>query len=420
MAVQYVADLPSRTSLADLGDVRCRARMTRHRHRYRFTEGQVVKMKDRSQTHLRRCLNNLLCAIAMTCSLPGSISVSSLVFAQETTPQETKPPATAAAEAANATTQPADQPPFPDLTIPANADLDALSEVLRRAKAAVPRSPDQYKQMQTAIRDAAKLQVQKLKGTDNPKMLQQAELDVIAASVALMTYFNEKQQAEVVEQLHQFLKGRTKLSLQDLQTGMFAASMLELQPNKKPSRDTYQLMDDLLKDDEREEMQNLRINLQAAVRRLNLLGEKFALEATAMNGEKVNIEQLAGKFVVVDFFATWCEPCLSEIPRLKKHYEKYQNKGLEVIGISLDGDEEALGEFLKRAELPWPVIHDNAEKLQDRIQMKFGVSSLPTVLLLNKEGTVVSLEARGAELDRLMDMLFEAPTPAPAPKTDNP
>ena len=69
--------------------------------------------------------------------------------------------------------------------------------------------------------------------------------------------------------------------------------------------------------------------------------------------------------------------------------------------------------------MPWQVIHDNAADPFDRLQLKFGVAALPTVLLLNKEGTVVSLEARGAELDRLMEMIFEAPTPAdPPPGSD--
>ncbi len=106
---------------------------------------------------------------------------------------------------------------------------------------------------------------------------------------------------------------------------------------------------------------------------------------------------------------------LERSPRLKAHFAKYNAQGLEVLAISLDDDAEALNKYLGEAELLWPVIHDNCEDLADRLQMKFGVSSLPTVLLLNKEGVVVSLEARGAELDRLMERLFEAPTPAEAP-----
>jgi hypothetical protein len=110
---------------------------------------------------------------------------------------------------------------------------------------------------------------------------------------------------------------------------------------------------------------------------------------------------------------------LSEVPRLKKYAIKYKDKGLEVLAISLDETREGLDKYLAEAELPWQVIHDDAVDPLERLQLKFGVAALPTVLLLNKEGTVVSLEARGAELDRLMEMIFETPTLAePPPSSD--
>ncbi len=90
-----------------------------------------------------------------------------------------------------------------------------------------------------------------------------------------------------------------------------------------------------------------------------------------------------------------------------------------MIAISLDDNRDALDKYLEEAKLPWPVIHDSAPELADKLQMKFGIASLPTVLFLNKEGVVVSLEARGAELDRLMERLFEMPTrPSPNRKPD--
>jgi thiol-disulfide isomerase/thioredoxin len=132
-----------------------------------------------------------------------------------------------------------------------------------------------------------------------------------------------------------------------------------------------------------------------------------------MDGKSIKTDDFAGKFVIVDMFATWCKPCIEEMSLIKTHYEKYKDKGLVVIGISLDEDRQKLEEFLAGSPLPWPIVHDNAENPLDRLQLKYGVSALPTVLLLNKEGTVVSLEARNAEQSRLMQMLFEAPTPAP-------
>ncbi len=307
---------------------------------------------------------------------------------------------------------------FPDLSIPSKADIPSLRKLIRVAKSARPRSPEQYKTMQTAIRDGSRKLTALLKGRETSAEYKQAELDAITASVALMTYFSDKQQAEIVEQLHAFLSSRKPLNLQDVQSGMFAAAMLELQPNKRPARETYELLDSLLEADQRQEMQSLRLNLQASVRRLNLLGNKLELTGVALDGRQVSVSEFEGKFVLVNFFATGDEPCLSEIPRIKKTLEKYRGKGLEVIGISLDNDVQKLKGYLAEAKLPWPIIHDNAASYQDRIQVQLGIFSLPTVLLLNKEGTVVSLEAHRAELDRLMQMLFEAPTPAaPLPES---
>lgn len=308
--------------------------------------------------------------------------------------------------------------PFPDLTVPPNANAQQLAQLLTAAKTARPSNPNQYQAMQTAIRDASKQLMKLLEGKKDSPEYQQAELDAITSSVALMTYFGEDAKQKTLEQVHAFLNSRKELSLQDLQTGMLTAAMLELQPDKTPARDTYKLMYDLLEKDEREEMQSLRINLQASIRRLELLGNKLDLDTKTIDGKPIKIDDFADKFVIVDFFATWCEPCLAEIPRVRKQFAKYQAKGLAVIGISIDEDAEQLEKFLKGAELPWPIIHDNHEDPLERLQMKYGISHLPTVLLLNKEGTVVSLAARGAELERLMQMLFEAPTPAaPAPPT---
>lgn len=308
---------------------------------------------------------------------------------------------------------------FPDLAIPEDADLESIAKIIARAKQAQPRSPEQYQAMQVAIRDGSRRALTLMKGKETTPEYKQAELDTISSSVLLMTFFGEDAKKKTLEQVHDFLKGRETLSMTDVQTGMMAAAMLELQPNKRPSRDTYELLDNLLEDDEREEMQSLRINLKANVRRLSLLGEKLELEAPTMDGKEISIEDFAGKFVVIDFFATWCKPCLSEVPHLKFHLDKYKSRGLEVVGVSLDKNIEALEKYLSDADLPWPIIHDSEEDPLKTLQMKFGISQLPTVLLLNKEGTVVSLEARGAELDRLMQMLFEAPTLAPPPEAGN-
>lgn len=309
---------------------------------------------------------------------------------------------------------PRELPPLPDLSFTANSSAEVLDKVIATAKGIRPGSPDQYSAMQTAIRDVSKQLMTVLKDKNLPRY-KQAQLDSMSASLALSTFFGDEARAKVFEQLKQMLKERETLSIEDVQMALIAAANLELNPNKKDARDIYALLDELLVEDKREEMQSMRINLQSSLRRIDLLGNKFQFEYKDVRNKPVKTEDFAGKFLIVDFFASWCQPCLSEVPRLKKHAAKYKDKGLEVLAISLDESREGLDKYLASAELPWQVIHDNAADPLERLQLKFGIAALPTVLLLNKEGTVVSLEARGAELDRLMEMIFEEPTPADPP-----
>lgn len=304
---------------------------------------------------------------------------------------------------------PAAVQPFPDLTIPEKADVATLQQVIMTAKSARPQSADQYRAQQIAIREAS-TQLIKVLPKDQPPYLQ-AELDSIISAVALLAFFNEDEKSNVVEQVKKFLTDKEQLSIQDIQMGLMAAGMLELQPSKAPSRELYQLLDSILEKDSREEMQSLRINLQASIRRLDMLGKPFELDATTIDGKEIRVGDYAGKFVLVAIFASWDPNCVAELNLVNAHYQRYAQRGLEVIGISLDEQLERLQDHLKSNPLPWPIVHDGSESPLDRLALKYGISALPTILLLNKEGTVVSLDARSNELNRLMQLLFESPEP---------
>jgi thiol-disulfide isomerase/thioredoxin len=75
-------------------------------------------------------------------------------------------------------------------------------------------------------------------------------------------------------------------------------------------------------------------------------------------GEPLSIAKFKGKVVLVDFWATWCGPCRGELPNVLAAYKKYHDKGFEIIGISLDRDENALKSFIKENGMVWPQYFD--------------------------------------------------------------
>lgn len=129
---------------------------------------------------------------------------------------------------------------------------------------------------------------------------------------------------------------------------------------------------------------------------------------TALDGREVDLKHLRGRVVLIDFWATWCGPCVAEIPNIKKVYEAYHDRGFEVIGITLDqpSDETKVRAFLKERNLPWPQFLDR-ENRTNRFATEYGIIAIPTPLLLDQEGRLVSDQARGPKLESEVKRLLK-------------
>ena len=145
---------------------------------------------------------------------------------------------------------------------------------------------------------------------------------------------------------------------------------------------------------------------QTGLLKHDLLGKPApALDVPDMEGKQVDWQQYEGKVVLVDFWATWCGPCLEEMPNLKTLYKDLHDQGFEIIGINEDGDPEQVKEYLKSAGITWRQIMDESDEL--KLGERFEATLLPSTFLVDRKGTIVQFDLRGGEIRRQVEELLE-------------
>ncbi len=132
-------------------------------------------------------------------------------------------------------------------------------------------------------------------------------------------------------------------------------------------------------------------------------GNKFPdFDEKDVAGKPLSVAKYKGKVVLVDFWATWCPPCVRELPNVLKTYEKHHAEGFEIIGISLDQDEKKLTDFTKQKNMPWQQYFDG-KGWSNKLAAKYGVSSIPATYLLDTEGKIIGNGLRGEELEEAVN-----------------
>lgn len=128
------------------------------------------------------------------------------------------------------------------------------------------------------------------------------------------------------------------------------------------------------------------------------LPKAIDFQVTDLNGNPLSLKKYRGKVILLDFWATWCGPCLVEMPNVKRVYQKYKDQNFQIIGISLDTSRSNLRSYLKREGITWPQFFDGAG-WKNSIAQKYGINSIPRMYLIDGNGIIRKENVRGRALE---------------------
>jgi thiol-disulfide isomerase/thioredoxin len=240
-----------------------------------------------------------------------------------------------------------------------------------------------------------------------PQLVLDVQFNILDGRAQGAAAMNGRQFAQLVDRLVAFLKQGPIDS-----DGARLAVDLGMAAEEHQKRDraiaTYTELGTLMAASSDEKVHSTSATLLGAARRLDLAGKPFVLQGSTLGGRAVDLKKYKGKVVLIDFFATWCGPCREEIPNISKCYRAYRKRGFEVVGVSLDRDRKTIADFLDKEKYPWTVLLDQYEArgTDKSLATYYGLFTIPQMILVGKDGRVLSIDVRGQRLNKALAEQF--------------
>jgi thiol-disulfide isomerase/thioredoxin len=298
-------------------------------------------------------------------------------------------------------------------------DAAALLKFIDDLRAFHPATLDEAREhrqkSQAALQTAAE-KVLTIEKDPKSEAYQKAKSLVLQLRIHSLSAAAPEEQKRFLGEVKEWLAQKGELVPSDLGLAFMTATTLQQSADKDLAVDALTSFGNLFKASKNEQFASYGDMMLGAVRRLNLLGNEMQIEGKTVDGKPFDWKSYRGKVVLVDFWATWCGPCVAELPNVKRNYELYKDKGFDVVAISLDRDRSALEAFLKEQQVPWVCLYEDSKNGQHPAAIYYGVMAIPTVILVDRDGKAVNLHARGEQLGAELARLLGPATPSPAPE----
>ena len=236
---------------------------------------------------------------------------------------------------------------------------------------------------------------------DNPKTVEAFEGSFMLASLLLQTHHPDaiayvelaaKSAPEAGVDVKRVVACWVTLATYRLESGDGAGAREALEKIKPLDKDIY------------DQVHAQAAALLEAAEQLQRGKKPFPINEKSVGGKTVTLEALEGKVVLIDFWAPWCGPCMREMPAIKALYEVQHEKGLEIVGISLDGGAEELQKTMTELALPWEIISDHGG-WKSALAQKWAVQGIPKNYLLDRKGVIREVNLHGAPLQEAIEKL---------------